>query len=105
MKELLRIVNKKIYVLLFIFGIIFSLAQSGQAVFLAIFATSPLDEKKIMYLLLSIAGTDIIMWGMNWLISYITSFKDIKTRSDILKYYFLKIEKMSSKNLADVHTG
>lgn len=105
MRELLKIVNKKIYILLFIFGVLFSLAQSGQAVFLAIFATSPLDEKKIMYLLLSIAGTDLIMWGMNWLISYITSFNDIKTKSNILKYYFSKIEKMSSKNLADVHTG
>ena len=45
------------------------------------------------------------MWGMNWLISYITSFNDIKTRSNILKYYFSKIERMTSSNLSDVHTG
>ena len=105
MKELLKILNKKVYIFLFILGIIFSIAQSGQSLFLAIFATSPLDEKKIMYLLLSVGITDLVMWGMNWLISYITSFNDIKTRSSILKYYFSKIEKMTSSNLADVHTG
>ena len=105
MKELLKIVNKKVYIILFIFGILYSLAESGQAVFLALFATSPLDQKKIMYLMLSVAGTDLVMWVMNWLISYMTSFNDIKTKSNILKYYFSKIEKMNSKNLADVHTG
>ena len=104
MKELLKIVNKKIYILLFILGIVFSVAQSGQSVLLAVFATSPLNETKIMYLLLSVLITDLIMWGVNWLISYKTSFNDIKTRSNILKYYFSKIEKMSSKNLSDVHT-
>lgn len=105
MRELLKIVNKKMYLLLFILGIIFSVAQSGQSVFLAVFATSPLNEKKILYLLLSIAVTDLIMWGVNWCISYFTMFSDIKTRSSILEYYFSKIEKMSSKKLSDVHTG
>ena len=69
MRELLKIVNKRMYLLLFILGIIFSVAQSGQSVFLAVFATSPLNEKKILYLLLSIAATDLIMWGVNWCIS------------------------------------
>lgn len=46
MRELLKIVNKRMYLLLFILGIIFSVAQSGQSVFLAVFATSPLNEKK-----------------------------------------------------------
>ena len=105
MRELLKIVNKRMYLLLFILGIIFSVAQSGQSVFLAVFATSPLNEKKILYLLLSIAVTDLIMWGVNWCISYFTMFSDIKTRSSILEYYFSKIEKMSSKKLSDVHTG
>ena len=105
MRELLKIVNKRMYLLLFILGIIFSVAQSGQSVFLAVFATSPLNEKKILYLLLSIAATDLIMWGVNWCISYFTMFSDIKTRSSILEYYFSKIEKMSSKKLSDVHTG
>lgn len=41
MRELLKIVNKRMYLLLFILGIIFSVAQSGQSVFLAVFATSP----------------------------------------------------------------
>ena len=105
MKELLSVVKKRAYLLLFILGIVFSLAESGQSVLLAVFATSPLDENKIMCLLLSIAITDLVMWGTNWLISYMTGFNDIKTRSIILRYYFSKIEKMSSKNLTDVHTG
>lgn len=104
MKELLKIVNKKIYIILFILGIIFSISESGQSVLLAVFATSPLDEKKIMYLLLSVAITDITMWVANWFISYITRINDIKTRSSILKYYFSKIEKMSSNSLSDIHT-
>ena len=87
--------------LLFILGIIFSVAQSGQSVFLAVFATSPLNEKKILYLLLSIGATDLIMWGVNWCISYFTMFSEIKTRSSILEYYFSKIE----LNIFALHYG
>ena len=51
MRELLKIVNKRMYLLLFILGIIFSVAQSGQSVFLAVFATSPLNEKNTVFII------------------------------------------------------
>ena len=105
MKELLKLVNKKLFWGMLLFGIIYSLAETGQSLGIAHFATSPLTENKILYLIICYFTFDIIRWSSNWGSSYAMSLFDMKSKTTIQKYYLGKIEQMKAKNLTLVHTG
>ena len=61
MKELLKVVVKKLFILSIIFNTIYSLADYGEAYVLSYFGTSPLTLDKITKLTIWICIIDIIM--------------------------------------------
>ena len=61
MKELLKIMVKRLFLWSFIVGIIYSVADYGQSFALSYFGTSPLTLNKIINLSVCILVSDIIM--------------------------------------------
>lgn len=105
MRELIKVLSKKSYILLFFIGLIYSVTQSAQSISLAYFATSPLTVEKIFGLTIAFIILELIQWGSNWLNSYYFNICSVNSTNRIFKYYFGKIEKMTSTNLTQVHTG
>ena len=61
MKELIKVVAKKLFILSIIVNTVYSLADYGEAFALSYFGTSPLTLNKIISLTISIFVLDIIM--------------------------------------------
>ena len=61
MKELFRIVSKKLFIYSFIVNLVYSIADYGQSFALSIFGTSPLTLDKLTKLGISIIIADILM--------------------------------------------
>ena len=92
MKELLKVVVKKLFILSIIFNTIYSLADYGEAYVLSYFGTSPLTLDKITKLTIWICIIDIIMLLAGKIASYIDNVNNIKTQTTIQKYYFNKLQ-------------
>ena len=88
MKELLKVVAKKLFIWSILVNTIYSIADYGEAFALAYFGTSPLTLEKIMYLTIAILIADIIMLVTGKVSSYIDNVNEIKSKTAIEKYYF-----------------
>ena len=105
MKELLKVVVKKLFILSIIFNTIYSLADYGEAYVLSYFGTSPLTLDKITKLTIWICIIDIIMLLAGKIASYIDNVNNIKTQTTIQKYYFNKLQSMTMEQISNTHTG
>ena len=105
MKELLKIVAKKLFIWSIIINTIYSLADYGESFALSYFGTSPLTLDKIIKLTICIFIVDMIMLLTGKIASYIDNTNNIKTQTAIQKYYFKKLESMTMKQISNVHTG
>lgn len=105
MKELLKVVAKKLFIWSIIINTIYSLADYGEAFALSYFGTSPLTLDKIIKLTISIFIIDIIMLVSGKIASYIDNVNNQKTQSTIQKYYFNKLQSMTMEQIANTHTG
>ena len=76
MKELLKVVAKKLFIWSILVNTIYSIADYGEAFALAYFGTSPLTLEKIMYLTIAILIADIIMLVTGKVSSYIDNVND-----------------------------
>ena len=88
MKELIKVVAKKLFILSIIFNTIYSLADYGEAYVLSYFGTSPLTLDKITKLTIWICIIDIIMLLAGKVASYIDNVNNIKTQTKDI--YFIK---------------
>ena len=61
MKELLKVISKKLFIYSFIVNLLYAIADYGQSFALSIFGTSPLTLDKITKLGLSMVIADILM--------------------------------------------
>lgn len=104
-KELLKVVVKKLFILSIIFNTIYSLADYGEAYVLSYFGTSPLTLDKITKLTIWICIIDIIMLLAGKIASYIDNVNNIKTQTTIQKYYFNKLQSMTMEQISNTHTG
>lgn len=105
MKELLKVVAKRFFIWSIIINTIYSIADYGEAFALAYFGTSPLTLNKIMNLTIAIFITYVVMLISGKIASYIDNVNEIKSKTEIEKYYFNKIQSMKMENTANTHTG
>ena len=105
MKELLKIVGKKLFIWSIIINTIYSLATYGESFALSYFGTSPLTLEKIIKLTICILVVDIVMLISGKIASYIDNVNNRKTQTTIQKYYFKKLESMTMEQISNTHTG
>ena len=105
MKELLKIVAKKFFILSIIINAIYSLADYGESFALSYFGTSPLTLDKILKLSICIFVVDVIMLLSGKIASYIDNVNNMKVQTAIQKYYFNRLQSMTMEQIANTHTG
>lgn len=105
MKELIKIVAKKLFILSIIVNTVYSLADYGEAFSLSYFGTTPLTLDKIINLTISIFVLDIIMLIAGKVASYIDNVNNMKVQTAIQKYYFNKLQYMTMEQISNIHTG
>lgn len=105
MKELLKIVAKKLFLWSIIVNTIYSIADYGESFVLSYFGTSPLTLDKLTKLAIGLAIAQIIMLITGKLGSYIDNINEVKTQTTIEKYYFNKLQSMTMEKIAHTHTG
>ena len=105
MKELLKVITKKLFIWSIIINTIYSLADYGESFALSYFGTSPLTLDKIIKLTICIFIVDIVMLISGKITSYIDSVNEQKTQTAIQKYYFNKLQSMTMEQIANTHTG
>lgn len=105
MKELLKIVSKKLFIYSFIVNLIYSIADYGQSFALSVFGTSPLTLDKLTKLGVSIVIADILMLVFGKIGSYIDNLNEAKATNDIEKHYFKKLQNMTMEKIQNTHTG
>ena len=105
MKELIKVVAKKLFILSIIVNTVYSLADYGEAFALSYFGTSPLTLNKIISLTISIFVLDIIMLIAGKVASYIDNVNNMKVQTAIQKYYFNKLQSMTMEQISNTHTG
>lgn len=105
MKELLKVVAKKLFIWSIIINTIYSISYYGDSFALSYFATSPLTLDKIIKLTICVLTVDIIMLISGKIASYIDNVNEQKTQTAIQKYYFNKLQSMTMEQIANTHTG
>lgn len=105
MKELLKVISKKLFIYSFIVNLLYSIADYGQSFALSIFGTSPLTLDKLTKLGLAIVIADILMLVFGKIGSYIDNVNEAKATNDIEKYYFNKLQNMTMEKIQNTHTG
>ena len=105
MKELIKIVPKRLFIYSIIFNTLYSIADYGEAFVLSYFGTSPLTLDKLIKLAICIVITHIIMLISGKIASYIDNINNQKTQTKIQKYYFNKLQSMTMEQISNTHTG
>ena len=106
MNELIKAINKKLYILSFSISTIYFLCEFGMSFALAYFATSPFTVDKVTNLTITLGILYVIMIACNWIYTYIANGLFYSTTEiNVQKYYFKKVQKMTSKNMINTHTG
>lgn len=105
MKELIKIIVKKLFIWSIIINTIYSLADYAQSFALSYFGTSPLNLQKIIYLTLSIFIADILMLVSGKIGSYLDNINETKSHTSIYKYYFNKLDSITMEQITNIHTG
>ena len=105
MKELIKIVPKRLFIYSIIFNTLYSIADYGEAFVLSYFGTSPLTLDKLIKLTCCIVITHIIMLIAGKIASYIDNINNQKTQTKIQKYYFNKLQYMTMEQISNTHTG
>ena len=105
MKELLKIINKKILVISIIISILYYICEFGTSFVLAKYLVAPFTEDKAIRLCITMGIMYIVMLILDWFTCYINNagFPIIEIR--IQRYYFKKVQKMTSSKINDTHTG
>ena len=105
MKELIKIVAKKLFIYSIIFNTIYSIADYGESFALSYFGKSPLTLDKLIKLAICIGITHLIMLIAGKVASYIDNINNQKTQTKIQKYYFNKLQSMTMEQISNTHTG
>ena len=105
MKELMKVVAKKLFIWSIIINTIYSIADYGQSFALAHYGTSPLTLDKIISLTIVIFILDLITLITGKFGSYVDNVNYVKAQNSIQKYYFNKLQSMTMEQIANTHTG
>lgn len=105
MKEILKIVNKKPIIISFILATVYYGCEYGSSFALAYFGTTPFTLEKITSLTICLSILYTIMLISNWFTTYIDNSIYPLIEIQIQRYYFKKVQNMSSNKINDIHTG
>ena len=105
MKELLKVVAKKLFIWSIIINTIYSIADYGESFALSYFGTSPLILDKIIKLTICIVIIEIIKLITAKVGSFVDNINETKTQTAIEKYYFRKLQSMTMEQISNIHTG
>ena len=105
MKELLKIVAKKLFIWSIIVNTIYSIVDYGESFVLSYFGTSPLLLDKLIILTVCLMSIEIIKLITGKIGSYIDNINETKTQTAIEKYYFRKLQSMTMEQISNIHTG
>lgn len=105
MKELTKVIAKKLFIWSIIINTIYSLADYGESFALSYFGTSPLSLDKIIKLTICIFIVDVVMLISGKIASYIDNVNNQKTQTAIQKYYFNRLQSMTMEQISNTHTG
>ena len=105
MKELFKVISKKLLIYPTIISIIYSIAYYGQSFALSYFGTNPLTIEKVLNLTIAIIILDVISLITVKLGSYIDNINEIKIITKIKEYYFYKVQSMTMEKIVSTHTG
>ena len=105
MKELLKIINKKIFAISIIFATIYYLCEYGTSFALAKFLVSPFTVDKATSLCITLGILYIIMIICDWFSCYINNSWFPIVEIKVQRYYFKKVQKMTSSKINETHTG
>lgn len=105
MKELIKVVAKKLFIWSIIVNTIYSIADYGESFALSYFGTSPLLLNKLIILTICLMSIELIKLITGKIGSYIDNINETKTQTAIEKYYFRKLQSMTMEQISNIHTG
>ena len=105
MKELIKVISKKLFIYSIIFNTLYAIADYGESFALSYFGTSPLTIDKLIKLAICIAVAHIVLLISRKVASYIDNINSQKTQTMIQKYYFNKLQSMTMEQISNTHTG
>ena len=105
MRDLIKVVSKRLFIWSILFNTIYSIADYGQAFVLSYCGTSPLTLDKITNLTIAIIILNIIALLSSKIGYYIDNVNDVKCSTSIEKYYFNKVQSMTMEKVVNTHTG
>lgn len=105
MKELLKVIAKKLFILSIVFNTIYSIVDYSESFVISYFGTSPLVLDKIIKLTICLMLIEISKLITGKIGSYIDNINETKTQTAIEKYYFRKLQSMTMEQISNIHTG
>ena len=105
MRELFKLTNRKTYFFSMFLSILYSLAEYGVSFSLSYFGTVPFNLDKATSLLITLVIFYVVMLITHYIELRIDNVIYSIDEVHISEYYFNKLQKMSSKNISDTHTG
>ena len=105
MKELLKVVAKKLFIWSIVINTIYSIADYGESFVLSYFGTNPLLLNKLITLTILLMSVELIKLITGKIGSYIDNINETKTQTAIEKYYFRKLQSMTMEQISNIHTG
>lgn len=105
MKDMLKFVDKKKLILVFVVSIIQSIAAYAISFCFSHFATSPLTIDKLKSLLISLIILYIISLIINWIFIHLSQTFLYKIEYDAKNYFYKKLQTLEPQNLTKYHSG
>lgn len=105
MRELLKIISKKLIVFTFVLDTICGIADYSQSFVLSYFGTMPFTLKKVIYIIIAIAISNLLIFTCGKLSMYFNEVYFVQGSNEIKKYYFNKLQNMPAEKLSTTHTG
>lgn len=105
MKDMIKFVDKKKLILVFLVSIIQSIAAYAVSFCFSYFATSPLTIDKLKQLLISLIILYIISLVINWIFIHLSQNFLYKIEYDAKNYFYKKLQTLEPQNLTKYHSG
>lgn len=105
MKDLLKIINKKIIAISVILAFVYYLCEYGTSFVFAKYLVAPFTVDKATNLCITLSVLYVIMLVSESFSGYINNSYFPLIEMKIQRYYFKKVQKMTSSKINETHTG
>jgi len=105
MKDMMKFVDKKKLVLVFIISILQGIAAYASSFVFSYFATSPLTIQKLTHLLIWLIVLYVVSLIINWIFIHLSQPFLYKIEYDAKNYFYKKLQTLEPQNLTKYHSG